>query len=140
MINDPISKKRAIDILKKEIFCAGRDLHELCLLQDIKKQIEKIPVESISETDGRNGPKILHCQYSEEVNEYDYSELTCVFEDGTKRIFYYHIANPMPCEKYIKGLTWDELVAMAKGMFYMAADECRYQPKKKMFKNIVRKN
>lgn len=135
MINDPISKKRAVDILEKEIFYARRDLQKSYLLQDIKEQIERIPIESISETDGRNAPKILHCQYSEEVNECDYSELTCVFEDGTKRTFYYHISNPMPCEKYIKGLTWDELVAMAKGMFYMAADECTYQLKKKLFKD-----
>lgn len=78
---------------------------------------------------GNPGPaKIKKAEYSKYVDpKTDYSTLYLTFEDGTEKQFHYHKNNPMPAASNVIGSTWDELVSMATGMFYLAAGDFHMQ-------------
>ena len=67
--------------------------------------------------------KIVKANYTRRIDEHDYSELICTFEDGTKKTFHFCATNPMPKEYVIEGLTWEELTGVYIGMFRMAIGE-----------------
>lgn len=69
------------------------------------------------------GPvKIKNAVYSNEIDpKTEYMMLDLEMEDGTHKAFHFHKNNPMPTIDTIIGMTWDELVHTATGMFYLAA-------------------
>lgn len=70
--------------------------------------------------------KIISARYAREFDKYDQSELICKMEGGSEKIFHFHSSNPMPKIEYFLGETWDYLVGMCKGMWYMKVDiDCR---------------
>lgn len=67
--------------------------------------------------------EIIKASYTNEINEHDYSELICTFENGEEKTFHFHADNPMPKEYVVIGLTWEQLQGVYIGMFRMAIGE-----------------
>jgi len=54
---------------------------------------------------------------SEAPTKYDYKYFEVILNNGKVETFHYHINNPMPTKEQMIGLTWDELISLARKMF-----------------------
>lgn len=66
---------------------------------------------------------IKSAKYTHEVDEYGYSKLICILNNGEEKIFHFNSSNPMPKPYIVEGCTWDELKGICEGMFRMGIGE-----------------
>lgn len=52
--------------------------------------------------------------------KYDYKYFQVVLTDGKIETFHYHINNPIPSKEEMFGLTWEEVIELARKMWYEA--------------------
>lgn len=60
---------------------------------------------------------------NEPPTKYDYKYFEVILESDKKKIFHYHINNPIPTDEQMLGLTWEEVRQLVLNMFNEAVNE-----------------